>query len=615
MKYRCQSCREILSAEDVMAGKTVGCARCGKPVTIPEGLFAPGSIIADFEIISHIAHGDMGEIYLSEQLSTGRKSALKILAKDHTYDAGFIVSFIHSGRQAMKKTFQNTVQVYAVGEEDGLFYYAMEYVEGISLAETLRKEKKLSLPHSIALIKTIAETLSDAWENGQIIHRSIKPDNILVTTDGVLKLADFGLARDFLDLASRPDEERLRLVQYAPPEALADFSMTSLDIRSDIYSLGAVFYHCVTGKYPYQDFTASEIISGKIPLDLVEPMHLNPDVTPEVQNVIQKMLARLPKDRYQNFFEFFQDFSKLSPAAEKKTAGKSPATHDSITVKMDGGKRAKVNQLDNTDHSDRRLEKMQKRRELRARMIVSGIAAIMVFLGLFFTFFVKWVVYEPQQSSRDMEINIARMTQNHLFGPLQKGATERLSRGVVAHCANEDFDQAEKYIHDFSKKYDVDDSFKNGLLNHVKKSKLFFWQFTNSGSALSGIEFHSRLYGKCKVISVQNSIITAECLKDKKQVKIQIRTFTHPEYESYLRNVISRFGSYSEVRSYLLCTGNFEDALEKVKDMPGERLFFEQVIYGYIRTGLSNASPLEIRQMRMLYGSLDAFQKATHPNE
>ena len=218
-----------------------------------------------------------------------------------------------------------------------------------------------------------------------------------------------------------------------------------------------------------------------------------------------------------------------------------------------------------------------------------------------------------------MEIHIARMKersrrQKSLYQPLQKGATERLCRGVIAHCANEDFREALHFISDFTKKYPVDEKFKNELTGHVRKSIVFFRQFTNSGPAVAGIKLQSRFFGNCTVLSVKDSVITAQCGRGK-NVSIQIRAFTHEEYRIYLRQVIERFGLQSEVCSYLLCTGNFVDALEKVQNKPKERRFFEKVIYGYIRTGLSNASPLEIRQMRMLYGSLDAFQKATHPKE
>ena len=620
MRYLCKNCREVLTAEESAAGENVVCCQCGRMTEVPQGRFAPGSLIADFEIIRLLAQGDMGYIYLAERIGTGEKIALKILSDDHTCDARFVVEFIHSGRLAMKWKLKNTVQVYAVGEDEGVFYFAMEYISGRSLAEILKTEGMLSIQQSVEIVRIIAETLSEAWKEGKIIHRCIKPDNILFTADGELKLADMGLARDYLDLASRPDEERLRLVQYAPPEALSDFSMSGLDTRSDIYSLGAVFYHAVTGKYPYQNFTVSEIISGQVPLEMVDPVHLNPDLTPEIRAVIRKMLAHNPNDRYRNFPALLESLRTLKCSGGTTVGKKEDAkTHDSVTVKIGAGKRAKVKQLEKVEFSDSHLEKMQRKRESRAQTIVLGIVAILFCLGIFFTLFVKWVVYEPQRSAREMEINIARMKertrrQKSLYQPLQKGAMERLCRGVVAHCANEDFREALHFIDDFSRSHAVDESFKNELIGHVRKSIVFFRQFTNSGTAVAGIKLQSRFYGSCTVLSVRNSVITAQCGTGK-NVSVQIRTFTHEEYRVYLRQVIERFGLQSEVCSYLLCTGNFGDALEKVQDDPEKRGFFEKVIYGYIRTGLSNASPLEIRQMRMLYGSLDAFQRATHPKK
>ena len=148
------------------------------------------------------------------------------------------------------------------------------------------------------------------------------------------------------------------------------------------------------------------------------------------------------------------------------------------------------------------------------------------------------------------------------------------------------------------------------LLKHVRNAQVFFRELSNSGTAVAGLEIDTRQYGLCKVLSVRDSVISAKTT-DGKEVRIQIRTFTHGEYGSYLKSVVDKFRSYGNARSYLVCTGNFESALRRARN-DAERREFEQIIFGYIRTGLSNASPLEIRQMRMLYGSLDAFQEAAH---
>ena len=618
MKFRCRECREIMMADHSDAGKTVICTKCGKETECPAGLFVPGSVIADFEILSFISRGDMGEIYLAESLVNGEKIALKILAEEHTHDARFIVSFIHCGRQMMKMDLKNTVKVCAVGEENGIFYYAMEFVEGQSLASILKNRRNLPPEEALKITIALAEILSIVWNQGKIKHKSIKPDNILITGNGNLKLADLGLARDFLDLASRSDEERQRLVQYVPPEALSDFSMDELDVRSDIYSLGAVFYHMVTGQAPYHSFSASEIISGQLPFDLMEPVRLNPDLPLSVQNVILKMLARNPSERYQNYGDLLKDLrqNRVQTSAPKSLSRRKK-TVASGTVKMAPPKQLDLKKLiqePETDHSS--LNEMQRKRESRSQTIVLAVFCVLLCLGIFATLFIRWIVYEPQKSAREMEINIARMKERaarrkSLYQPLERSAPERLCRGVVALCSNEDFVAAQRYIYDFTKRYpSVDPAYRDMLLKHVRNAQVFFRKLTNSGTDVAGIKIPVRQYGLCTVSSVRDSVIRA-WTADGREVTIQTRTFTHEEYRSYFKSVMEKFGCYSQARSYLVCTGNFEAGLSLVQN-DHERHEFEQIIYGYIRTGLSNASPLEIRQMRMLYGSLDAFQKAAH---
>ena len=623
MRFHCGACGEIITADRFETGQVPVCAKCGRAAECPADRFAPGTIIADYEILSVLSQGDMGVIYRAKSLTNETPAALKILSKEHSYDAKFIVSFIHSGRQMMKIELKNTVKVLSVGEDEGIFYYAMEYVEGESLAAILKNRKRLSLPESLKIISALTEVLSAVWNQGKLTHKSIKPDNILISENGDLKLADLGLARDFLDLASRTDEERQRLVQYVPPEALSDFSMSELDVRSDIYSLGAVFYHMVTGQMPYQSFSAAEIISGQVPFDLLEPDRLNPEISPSLRNVILKMLARNPRDRYQNYSDLLKDLQKEQEPSEKSSAvsrrrkGKRDETEPLETVKIAAPKQMNLKKLlQDSEGNPAELGEMQRRRESRSQTIILTVFGVLLCLGIFATLFIRWIVYEPQRSAREMEINIARMKQRavqrkSLYQPLAPGAPERLSRGVVALCSNEDFAAAQRYIYDFTRRYPATDrEYRDMLLKHVRNAQAFFRELSNSGTAVAGIEIDTRQYGLCKVLSVRDSVISAKTA-DGKDVRIQIRTFTHGEYGSYLKSVVDKFRSYGNARSYLVCTGNFESALRRARN-DAERREFEQIIFGYIRTGLSNASPLEIRQMRMLYGSLDAFQKAAH---
>ena len=137
MKFQCGSCKTVLSCDDSGAGLSVICTECGKETAVPAEMFAAGTVIDDFVIREHIADGDIGRIYLAYRISTGEKCALKIISPEHTYDAKYVVRFIRDGRFAVKHKIRNTVDVYSVGEESGIFYYAMEYVEGVTLKEVI----------------------------------------------------------------------------------------------------------------------------------------------------------------------------------------------------------------------------------------------------------------------------------------------------------------------------------------------------------------------------------------------------------------------------------------------------------------------------------------------
>ena len=529
--------------DDPDAGETLHCDACGAETTAPSGRFSCGSVIADYLLLSHIADGDMGQIFLSEELSSGRKTALKILSGDHTYDAKFIVRFIREGRFAAKHRIPYTVDVYSVGEEDGVFYYAMEYVEGQSLADRLRENERIPVGEAITIVEQVASVLAESWKLGRIVHRSIKPDNILISGDGHVKLADYGLARDYLDLASRSEEEKIRLVQYVSPECLYDFSMNQLDSRSDIYSLGAVFYHMVTGRPPQAGFNISEIISGKIPANPVAPSLLQPEVPESISNLIMKMLSRNPRDRFQNAEEFLETFrfARLDTPYRSSTTHKSQKSFPAVTVKMKRnlqertpGKTGKPL----TENSKSHLDSMRKERETRSQTIVLLITLCLLMISVFFVLFIRWLVYEPKESVRRMELNIERMKEQaairkNLHRPLKAGAPELLFRGVVAFCTDEDFVSARRFLREFIRRYPVDPAWSEMLTYHVNNASIFFQHLCYGRSRVSGIQIYSLKYGRCRIVSVDNAVIDAENSTGG-MVQIPIRTMNSAEYMKYL---------------------------------------------------------------------------------
>jgi serine/threonine-protein kinase len=276
----------------------------------PPGPDLTGRTVGDFLIHRRLGQGGMGQVYLAEQLSLKRKVALKVLRPDLASQENSLARFRAEAEAVAKATHANIVQVYYVGEVDGLPYMALEYVEGKNLREYLAKKGPPELPLALSIMRQVAAALVRAGDLG-IVHRDIKPDNILLTRKGEVKVADFGLSR------VAAGEGALHLTQsgvtmgtplYMAPEQ-AEGKPT--DCRTDIYSFGVTCYHMLAGEPPYRGATAVEValqhITGKVP-----PLgEARPDLPPGVCAVVHRMMARNPKDRYQTARDLLRDIAKL----------------------------------------------------------------------------------------------------------------------------------------------------------------------------------------------------------------------------------------------------------------------------------------------------------------
>ncbi len=316
MRFQCPNCKEIVSVDNSEMGAQVQCGRCQQVVAVPESRTAPGAVIADFIIQKELGRGGMGVVYLSHQISLDRSAALKVLSETYASNSEFVVGFIREARAAAKLNHPHIVQAYAVGEDDSLYYFAMENVNGETMKAILERNKVIPVDQAVQIIQQIAEALDYAWKEERLIHRDIKPDNIMLTSSGKAKLADLGLARragekDELDNS----DEVMGTPQYISPEHLIGEEM---DIRSDIYSLGATFYQFVTGQFPFTGSSVTEIARKHITDPLVPPIEVNPSLPQAVSDVIVKMMEKNPDDRYQDaemLVEVLRDIrkNKLNP--------------------------------------------------------------------------------------------------------------------------------------------------------------------------------------------------------------------------------------------------------------------------------------------------------------
>ena len=192
IRFQCPHCRGIVASEKWEAGAATVCAYCSKDVNMPVERLSAGVVIGDFLLIRKLGEGGMGIVYLAHQLSLDRPAAIKILNTTFSQQTEAVQAFIREARSAAKLNHQNIVQAYAVGEDDGIYYLAMEYIDGKTMKAVLQENKKIAPRRAAEVIMQIAEGLDCAWSEQKLIHHDIKPDNILFVK-GVPKLADIGL--------------------------------------------------------------------------------------------------------------------------------------------------------------------------------------------------------------------------------------------------------------------------------------------------------------------------------------------------------------------------------------------------------------------------------------
>ncbi len=309
VRFQCNHCQGILAIEDAEAGEPVACGSCGGVVLVPASRLAPRAVINDFVIIEELGRGSMGTVFLAQQLSLDRRVALKVLASKYCEDSDYVAEFIREARAVARLSHENIVQAYAVGEEDGIYFFAMEYVHGSSLAEVLKHSGRIAPERALAICESVARALDFAWKQQGLVHRDIKPENIMLDDRGRVKLADLGLARPATELVQSTDDGFVfGTPRYMAPEQIMG---RELDNRTDLYALGATLYHLVTGRPPFQGQTPVETMQRHLAEPLTPPREIVPDLPPGIAVVIEILLAKRPEHRYPDAAELLVDLARL----------------------------------------------------------------------------------------------------------------------------------------------------------------------------------------------------------------------------------------------------------------------------------------------------------------
>ena len=271
--------------------------------------------LGEFELIKKLGAGGMGVVYKARQTSLDRLVALKVLAKHLAANPSFVERFYREARTMARLDHPNIVHGYAVGEEHGWHYFAMEFVDGQTMEDWVERLGKISLGDALHIAERCADALSYAHER-KLIHRDIKPGNILVSSDGKVKVADLGLAKALDDdMSLTQSGTGMGTPYYMPPEQARNAK--HVDGRSDIYALGATLYNLLTGKLPFDGETTVEVLEAKQKGDFQPARRINPEVPERLDLILDKTLAPDPDHRYQSCEELIRDLRSVGTPSEK----------------------------------------------------------------------------------------------------------------------------------------------------------------------------------------------------------------------------------------------------------------------------------------------------------
>jgi len=295
--------------------------------------------LGHYDIVAELGRGGMGVVYKGYETSLNRYVAIKVLADSLAHDQSVKERFLREARSMAALNDPHIIQIYFIGDDDGQTYFVMEFVDGESLGSVLKRETKLKPEQAAKIIYQTAMGLTTAHDKG-VIHRDIKPGNLMVTARGAVKIADFGIALSAQDFSKKLTStgEFVGTPGYLSPEVCQG---KPVDQRSDIFSLGIVLFECLAGRMPFTDESPLGLMLEVVKAEIPNVMSLNSEVDPELSRILQKMVAKDPNDRYQSCHELVEDLqrhplvskggpitlqTKMSPAAATMVGQKTPVS-------------------------------------------------------------------------------------------------------------------------------------------------------------------------------------------------------------------------------------------------------------------------------------------------
>jgi serine/threonine-protein kinase len=333
-----------------------------------------------YEIIERIGSGGMAIVYKAKDLLLNRIITIKVLREQFAADEDFVRRFRREAQSAASLSHTNIVSIYDVGKDGETEYIVMEYIEGNNLKEIIRNYAPLSTEQALNLGIQIAEAIRHAHEH-HIIHRDIKPHNILVTPDGRVKVTDFGIARAVSAATMTHTGDIVGSVHYLSPEQARGVQTNE---QTDVYSLGIILYELLTGKVPYDGETPIAIALKHLQEEAVPPSKLNPRVNPALENVVLRAIAKAPEQRYSTAKEILQDLHKVQSGLpvpkidyQRQDELESTRVHRSLSTGVN-------TILAEGKEAGRDAASARKKQRKSWPWITAAVVLLVVFIGLWF---------------------------------------------------------------------------------------------------------------------------------------------------------------------------------------------------------------------------------------
>ena len=350
-----------------------------------------------YQIIKTIGEGGMANVYLAKDTILDRNVAVKVLRGDLADDEKFVRRFQREALSASKLNHPNIVEMYDVGEDDGRYYIVMQYVQGKTLKSLVKKRGALTLPEVIDIMTQLTSAIMCAHDS-YIIHRDIKPQNVMILDDGRVKIMDFGIAMALNSNELTQTNSVMGSVHYLPPEQANGSGST---IKSDIYSLGILMYELLTGKVPFKGDNAVEIAIKQMKEPIPSICKQNPDIPQSVENIVLRACAKNPKNRYDSVREMYDDIKSClteDNLNQKKLVYKYPEHELEETKVMPNLSRLNKKHEEESDVP----KKQKKSKKDKALWITGGIFAGLVALICLFIIIYPKLVSVPDVTIPDV---------------------------------------------------------------------------------------------------------------------------------------------------------------------------------------------------------------------